>query len=385
MTGDRMAAPSSTGRAPDDGSGAEGSAPDHLGATLAVLLDEDAPSEERARLTDRAVAALRGSGSLRAGVPDRWGGEVLRPAAVLDRVGVLATASGAAAWVAALAYGSNLAGAMLPERGQRDLWRTDPDGHGCGSFSPSGTARWTGDGYVVDAVVEPISGIHSAGWLMVMVLETGGTGRGPLLAFVPIAAVRVERTWDAMGLRGSGSDRGVLVGVPVPAHRVLPVAAFAAGMAAIGLPVGLFGPMLLAVPLVGLARGAVELAETTLRGTAGSPPARAARPDVLAAYGELAMAVDRADGLLGAARAAVAAGAEALDERAERRAVTLTIAAVQEAARAADLLPEVLGADALQRSSRANRIWRDVRTGASHTLFRTAPVREGHAADIAGA
>jgi hypothetical protein len=41
---------------------------------------------------------------------------------------------------------------------------------------------------------------------MVMVLEAG-TGR-PVLAFVPIAQVRIERTWAASGLRGCGSAVG---------------------------------------------------------------------------------------------------------------------------------------------------------------------------------
>jgi alkylation response protein AidB-like acyl-CoA dehydrogenase len=350
--------------------------------TLDTLAAEDAASEQQGCLTERAVAALVVAGALRAGVPPRWGGDGASFPAVADRLTVMGTAAGAASWVAALAYGSNAAGALLPRAGQQDLWGADPDAHVCGSFSPSGTARRAGDGYVVDAVVETVSGVHSAGWLMVMVLPTGDEDPAPVLAFVPLADVRVDRTWDAMGLRGTGSDRATVTGVTVPAHRVLALADFVAGMTAAGLPLTVFGPLLLAAPLVGLARGARLLAAAALGQPAGEAVSRAARPDVLAAYAELAMAVDRAQGLFDAAGADLGTPGHDPSEADQRAAVTLVIAAVQEAAHAGGLLQTVVGTRALMHAHRANRIWRDLQTGARHPLFAPATVRAQHIGEV---
>lgn len=346
-----------------------------LRTTLATLLQEDGPSEDQDRLTDRAVDALRASGALRAGVPGHLGGSEASFPSVSDDIVRLGTAAGAAAWVAALAYGSNLAGALLPQPGQRELWEADPDAHVCGSFSPSGTARPVPDGYVVDAVVETVSGIHSAGWLMAMVLVQGA-GR-PVLVFVPTAEVQVERTWSVTGLRGSGSDRGSVTGVAVPAHRVIAVEDFVTGMARRGLPVEAFGPALLAAPLVGLARGAVDLALESLREGADGPAGRAHRDDVRAAYADAAIAADRAEGLSRVARGLLGTGDgdEAAD--AVRRSVNCTAAAVQEAVRASGLVTVAVGSRALRRDSRADRIWRDLETGSRHPLFtpRALPAR----------
>ncbi|WP_420369411.1 hypothetical protein [Curtobacterium sp. L1-20] len=371
---------------------------DDLDPSLHVLLEEDGPSEDQDRLTARAVRTLRDLGALRAGVPVRWGGSGAPFDVVSDGIVRLGTVAGAAAWVAALAYGSNLAGALLSEHGQEELWASDADAHVCGSFSPSGTARPTGDGYVVDAVVETVSGIHSAGWLMAMVLVQG-TGQ-PVLVFVPVAAVDVVRTWAPSGLRGSGSDRAVVAAVTVPAHRVIAVEDFVAGMGRWGLPVDAFGPALLAAPLVGLAAGAVDLARRTLRGEATgatgagdpsgptgtsapkNPPARAARADVRAAYTDAAIAADRARTSSEAARAVLGASRTEHDPAAVRRSVTATVGAVQEAALAGELATVAIGSAALQRGHRANRVWRDLQTGSRHTLFTPRALPARYLADL---
>ena len=294
-----------------------------------------------------------------------------------NRIVRLGTASGAAAWVAALAYGSNLAGALLPDRGQEELWASDSDAHVCGSFSPSGTARPARDGYVVDALVETVSGIHSAGWLMAMVLMEG-TGK-PVLAFVPTAEVTIERTWAVSGLRGSGSDRGVVAAVTVPTHRVLAVSDFIAGMGQWGLPVDAFGPALLAAPLIGLATGAVELARKTLREGAAD---RAARADVRAAYADAAIAADRASSSYAAARAVLGTAVGKPEPADIRRSVTAVSTAVTHAAQAGNLATVAVGSGALQRAHRANRIWRDLETGSRHTLFTPRALPDRYLADL---
>jgi alkylation response protein AidB-like acyl-CoA dehydrogenase len=342
---------------------------DELAPTVRVLRDEDADSEARGRLTDRAVLALREAGAFRAGVPAVHGGDDLSLEEATDRFRVLAEGSGAGSWVATLAYTATLAAAQLPAAGRDEIWGQDPDGYVCGSVVPSGSIVRTAAGHEVRAVVEPITGIHDASWVAVMALEERDGSSRPLLAFVPREDVVVEETWDAVGLRGTGSDRGVVVSSLVPAHRVLAPADFAAGLAARGISLPLLGQVALAAPIVGLARAAVHTALESMRDDSEQLTPRSSRPEVRAALTAGSMAADRAEALYEAARVGQGDADATAGPLDLVRSANLVAAAVEEAERAADLLTTALGLSGVRYASRSNRIWRDVLTGSRQGQF----------------
>ncbi|NLA35165.1 MAG: acyl-CoA/acyl-ACP dehydrogenase [Actinobacteria bacterium] len=89
--------------------------------------------------------------------------------------------------------------------------------------SSSGTARKVDGGYRVSAAKAPASGCE-LGDLLVTSIRWAEPGAAPqvLHCVVPFAAegVRVERTWDTLGLRGTGSHTVVLDDVFVPEAAV---------------------------------------------------------------------------------------------------------------------------------------------------------------------
>lgn len=89
--------------------------------------------------------------------------------------------------------------------------------------SSNGTARRVDGGYRVSATKAPASGCELGDLLVTSIRwEEPGTDARVLHCVVPFSAegVRVERTWDTLGLRGTGSHTVVLDDVFVPEAAV---------------------------------------------------------------------------------------------------------------------------------------------------------------------
>ena len=106
----------------------------------------------------------------------------------------------------------------------------DPHGMYANSTRPSGRAVPTGSGYVLSGRWPLVTGCQLAGWfaLMAMAWDVGSdaplkTGASPrlLMAMIPADEVEIIDTWDAVGVRGSGSHDVTVHGVEVPRERMV--------------------------------------------------------------------------------------------------------------------------------------------------------------------
>lgn len=186
-------------------------------ALVPALRERAAKTEELRRLPDETVADLVDTGLLRCLQPRRFGGYELDYGCQLDLAAELGRGCGSTAWVAVLlACHPWLLGMFEPEA-QEEVWGDDPDTLVATSWGVQQVEAAAVDGGLqVRGHWKYSSGIDHCRWVQVFapVPEEGGVR--PTIALVPSTDFRVERTWSAHGLAGTGSNDVVMDGAFVP-------------------------------------------------------------------------------------------------------------------------------------------------------------------------
>ncbi|SEE30011.1 two-component flavin-dependent monooxygenase/oxygenase LndZ5 [Streptomyces sp. 2231.1] len=234
-----------------------------IAATAAGLA---ARMAEQRHIDAGLVTAMREAGFMRHLAPARYGGAGGTLADLLDAVATLGEACPATAWCASLFASTPRFVPCFPEAGQKEFWADGPDTAFVCSVLPFGEAvrDADGDGLRVSGRWPYMSAAEHADWLIVCARTTGAGGSRLTLVAVPASAVRIEDTWDSVGMRATGSDTLVLENVPVPAARYVDRDAVFAGRAADGTsiaPLAAVNGLTFVVPALGAAQGA--LAELT--------------------------------------------------------------------------------------------------------------------------
>ncbi|EPD56888.1 acyl-CoA dehydrogenase family protein [Streptomyces sp. HGB0020] len=348
---------------------------------LSTVAEHARSADADRTLATAVVAELTSAGLARHFVPRRWGGAEGEFTALLDEVADLAEACTSAAWVGMLWAAHGRFAALLPEEGQREIWGTTPDVRiSAALMPPAGRAEPADGGRRVTGTWECVSGIGSAQWVLVAAPEA----QGVRVFAVPADAVEVLDTWDATGLRGTGSHTAVVRDAFVPHHLSVPLAELLRGGDTPGLarchsvPAQLAGGLMFCAPALGAARRALALWSAWAAGKA--PGSGRPHHDSAAVRETLALASAHID----------AAGL--LLRRAARRADTEPVGAAlvagnqRDAAVAARLLADAVdrlfrtgGAHLRDGSGDLNRLWRDVHTVASHGVLRLEPVAAAYA------
>ena len=199
-------------------------------AEAGPVVEELAPEADRARrLSARAMAALHEQALFRLLLPVAYGGAEMTLPVFLPVIEALARHDGSAAWCVAQGNGcASLAGFLEPALAQ-EIWGRDPAG--VLAWGPGrAEARATEGGYSVTARTGFASGCHHATWLAAhcAAFENDGTPRldakgAPEIrtALVPAGTVTLSDGWDAVGLRGTGSDGFACDDLFVPGERTV--------------------------------------------------------------------------------------------------------------------------------------------------------------------
>jgi indole-3-acetate monooxygenase len=339
--------------------------------------------EELRTMPDDLVHKTKAAGLFRLGLPRSLGGFELDPASIIRIVEVLCEADGSAGWTI-LIGNNNAFFAWLDPDVAREIIGGEPDFASNCMFSPLGAAVPAAGGFTLNGRWPFSSGCRHAEWLQTGMFVMDGDHPRMLpegrpdwrFAFIPRDGVQVIDTWDAMGLRGTGSHDISVSGLDVPEeHTASPFFE----------PPRHDGPLwrlpfftlasifLIGFPL-GVARRALE-EFTTLAPT----KKRAGATEPLAADAEIQVELARAEGVLRSARAYVFdaigemwATAEAGDEPtlAQRAQVLL---ATQHAMRAGvstvDTVFSLAGAGTVYSDHPLQRCFRDITTARQHVFF----------------
>jgi len=316
-----------------------------------------------------ALIAARVSGHF---VPARWNGREGTFGELTRAMVDLGTACASASWVGSMSAYTGRFATHLPLAAQEEIWADDPDVPWASGLVPAGRSRRTDHGYRLSGSWNYVSGCEFAGWLLLAGPGPAPDSGPPLFHAVPRGAFTIERTWDAVGMRATGTHTVVLDDVEVPFHRTVPVRDVALGRNATStviqhnVPLPSLGGLTCVAPTLGAARAALAgaLATTGRRREALPVEARVGFDDAVthasADLDAVTLVVDRIIDVLDSGRAGELALRNARDAAWSARVLR---DAVQR-------LLLVGGTSAQNRFGSLDRSWRDVLTGTSHAALR---------------
>ena len=353
---------------------------------LAPLLRAHSQEAERERRLSRPVLeALREAGLLRMTTPRSLGGLETDPVTRALVGEELGRHDSAAAWTLENPLDWAFFCCRLPDAGAEEIYRGGADVLIAAQFGRPLQATPAAGGYRVSGRAPFVSNCFDADWISSTVLvdadaSAGAAGDEPELrmVYVPREACAIIDTWDALGMRGTGSHDVAVADVYVPTSRTFPmVPDFEPGAHYRGplyrLPVVGAAASGIPTPMLGVARRALdevtELARTKIPVAAGgllkeraSAPAQLGRAEAILRSGRLLLL----DGLSDAWRRCVNGEPHSPEQKAD---LLLEMAhAMSSAVQAVELACGIAGTTAFRATSPLERCFRDVQTMRHHVF-----------------
>ncbi len=351
---------------------------------LIPLLRKNAEATEaQGHLMEENLAAIEEAGLLRLLVPSRVGGYQSNIRTAM-RVGVeLGRGDGSTAWCASLMYFGSWGISLFSDRVREEVWGRKPDARFCGVFTPNSTATRTEGGQIVSGRWAFASGCELAEWagLAVPIVNDDGEQVDVGLGLAPMSDLSIDKTWNVVGMKGTGSNTLVADEIFIPDHRIMSVTKATKGQYLTEhsdepLYRSAFTPVLLLVltcAQVGMAKHALKLVKGSLakgRGIAYTFYEQAKlAPGTHLEIAKAAQLIDTAE--LHMMRSATVideaanAGVELdYETRTRVRADISTI--VLRCREAVDLLLNIQGAGSFAEANPLQRVWRDLETAGRH-------------------
>ena len=197
-----------------------------LAREMGPLLREEAPEiEALGQLTPAVIDALHARGLYRALLPRSLGGYGVGLETFVRVLETLASFDASTAWCVGQASGCSMAAAYVDQPIAQEIWGEDQTGVLAWGFQIEGRARAVPGGYRVTGKWAFGSGGHHASWMGAhchVELPDGSLLKGP--NGTPIERtmllrqdqIQWTRTWDVVGLRGTGSDTYTVTDLFVP-------------------------------------------------------------------------------------------------------------------------------------------------------------------------
>src|SRR6202051_4380197 len=209
MAGDgQKPSPSPTGQDADER--AYAAMIDRAKALIPQLRDRAARTEELRRLPPETERDLHEAGLFRIVQPKRVGGSELDYVALIDCGDAIGQADASAAWNFANLASHHWMLAMFDKRAQDQVWNKDANvliASSC--IFPAGRARKVDGGYVLRGRWPFSSGVDSCEWNMlasVVSSDDEADGIEYRIFLLNREDYKVKDTWNAVGLRGTGSN-----------------------------------------------------------------------------------------------------------------------------------------------------------------------------------
>ncbi|MGW5019867.1 3-hydroxy-9,10-secoandrosta-1,3,5(10)-triene-9,17-dione monooxygenase oxygenase subunit [Streptomyces sp. NRRL S-1868] len=374
-----------------EGAHRDGGAGDDAGAAkvvdavrdLAPVLRERADAAESAgRVPDESVAELAGTGFFRLLQPTAFGGLAADPGLFYTCVKEIARACGSTGWIASVLGVHNWQLGLFPEEAQREVWGGDDGARISSSYAPTGKVTPVEGGFRFSGRWSFSSGCEHADWVFLGGLIKGEDG-APVDSrtfLLPYGDYRIEKNWDTLGLRATGSHDIVVDDVFVPEHRTLSFLDTSAldcpgqrlnPEPLYRLPFAALFTSTIATPLVGIAEGAYATYVAVTRGRFRVSYGQKVKEDPFAhvRIARAGSAIDAAWLQLShniAELYGYAVRGEHIPDELRLRTRRDQVLATERAVEATDLLVENAGGNAMRTGHVVQRYWRDVHTGRGH-------------------
>ena len=202
-------------------------------ALVPQLRDRSSQTEELRRLPPETERDLHDAGLFRIVQPKRVGGSEFDYIALLDCADVIGLADASVAWTFANLASHHWMLAMFDKRAQDLVWDKDANALIASSFIfPAGRARKVEGGYVLRGRWPFSSGVDASEWNMlasVVSSDDEADGIEYRIFLLNRSDYRISDTWNATGLRGTGSNDVEVTDVFVAEPMTLAVADLAGG------------------------------------------------------------------------------------------------------------------------------------------------------------
>jgi 3-hydroxy-9,10-secoandrosta-1,3,5(10)-triene-9,17-dione monooxygenase len=196
--------------------GAEGDQPAYAGmlararALVPHLRDRATQTEELRRLPPETERELHDAGLFRIMQPKRIGGSEFDYVALVDCADMLGQGDASVAWNFANLASHHWMLGMFDKRAQDEVWNKDANTLIASSFIfPAGRAHKVDGGYVLRGSWPFSSGVQSCEWNMlasVVSSDDEADGIEYRIFLLNKKDYKVKDTWNAVGLRGTGSN-----------------------------------------------------------------------------------------------------------------------------------------------------------------------------------
>lgn len=357
------------------------------------LIAEQGPaSDDLGRLTDEAVAAIKGTGVIRMLQPEEFGGFETHPAEFFESVFALGRRYASAGWVTSVVGIHPWELSLADRKVQEEVWGADPDTWVASPYAPMGKARRAEGGWTLTGRWSFSSGTDHCSWVMIggLLLDEDDKVTGQRHFMLPRSDYEiVAESWEVMGLKGTGSRDLVVKDAFVPDHRIIDPAKVWEGAKELGrdsnplyrlvLPI-LFSGTITAGTLAAC-QGALDASVRYMKDRVNAKGARVAEdPHHLSILGEAAADIEasKLQFLTDINRAydQVESGKElSIDVRITAR--RNQVRAVRRSVDAIDRLFVHAGGGALRLDQPFQRFWRDAHAGMNHVNNAAEPVYEG--------
>lgn len=339
-------------------------------------------NEEARRLAPEVVAELSTAGVFRMAVPREVGGLETDAATMLRVIELVSEADGAAGWCAMIGASTGVTSAYLPQAAAQEIYGPSDTVTG-GVFMPNGRAMRVDGGYRVSGRWAFASGSQHCSWLQLGAVVIGPEGPERLAdgnmnarsMVLPARDVEIVDTWDAAGLRGTGSHDVAVSDVFVRDAHSLSLTTDQPWATGPLYRFPVFG--LLALGIAAVALGIARASVDSLRELAGTKKPTGSRRSLAersATQAQLAEAEAELRSVraflfeaVGEAWTAVEAGKDVgLEQRALLRLAATH--ATRTSARVVDAMYDLGGATSVYTSSLLQRQFRDIHVATQHLM-----------------
>lgn len=186
------------------------------------LAARSADAEREGMVPAESVREIAAAGLFRVLQPRRWGGYELDPRVFYRIQMALAEGCMSTAWIYGVIGVHNWQLPLFPEQAQQDVWAKDSGTLIASTYMPVGKAEKVDGGYRFSGRWSFSSGVDHCEWIFLGGLlpkRDGSEGLEHTTFLLPKSDYRIERNWDVLGLRATGSHDIVVENVFVPEHR----------------------------------------------------------------------------------------------------------------------------------------------------------------------
>jgi 3-hydroxy-9,10-secoandrosta-1,3,5(10)-triene-9,17-dione monooxygenase len=187
-----------------------------------ALKARTAQADKDMKVPQESIAELQSAGLLRALQPRAFGGYEVDPRTFFEIQTILAEGCMSTAWIYGVMGVHPWQLARYPIEAQREVWADDHSTLICSTYMPAAKVTVVEGGYRISGRWGFSSGSEHCQWVLLGgILPPDGELAAEHGTFLlPQRDYLIERNWDVLGLRGTGSHDIVVEDVFVPAHRV---------------------------------------------------------------------------------------------------------------------------------------------------------------------